>query len=268
MIRSKIKASRHLAWLACLAIGVSVAQGQSNSDAAAAAALYRTHCSGCHGARGEGSRGAVLATPKLVHASDEASLIAVITRGVPDTEMPPARLEPDQIAIVARWILDLGKTPVAPVAGDPLRGRTLYDTQQQCATCHAIRGVGGAFGPDLTDVGLRRGPEFLRRSLVEPEADVPENFMQYRWFRPIPDNFLLVNAVTQAGDQISGARLNEDVFSIVLRDASGQVHSLQKTALRELRKEWGKSPMPSYRSLSRTDLDDLVAYLSSLRGDR
>jgi cytochrome c oxidase cbb3-type subunit III len=267
VITSRTNTSRHLAWLACFAVSVASAQTPSAPDAATSATLYRTHCSACHGQRGEGGRGAVLATAKLVHASDETSLIAVITRGVPGTEMLPARLESAQIVGVARWILELGKTPVAQVAGDDRRGRGLYE-KQQCTTCHAIRGTGGAFGPDLTDIGLRRGPEFLRRSLMEPEAYVPENFMQYRWFRPIPDNFLLVNAVNRAGEQISGARLNEDVFSIVIRDASGQVHSLQKAELRVLNKEWGKSPMPSYKHLSNTELDDLAAYLSSLRGDR
>ncbi len=32
--------------------------------------------------------------------------------------------------------------------GDPGKGRTVY-AEQGCATCHAIRGVGGTLGPDL-----------------------------------------------------------------------------------------------------------------------
>ncbi len=62
-------------------------------------------------------------------------------------------------------------------------------------------------------------------------------------------------------------RLNEDLLSIQLRDYSGGLHSFLKSELRELHKDWGKSPMPSYRStLTEAELEDLVAYLVSLRG--
>jgi hypothetical protein len=41
---------------------------------------------------------------------------------------------------------------------------------------------------------------------------------------------------------------------------------LRKSDLAELSKEFGKSEMPSYESLSSSEIDDLIAYLSSLRG--
>src|SRR5690349_2351343 len=100
--KMRVKAWRHLGWLLWFAAGVSLGQSERVVDAATAERLFRTHCSGCHGQQGEGGRGPVLATPKLVHASDEASLVTVITRGVPGTEMLPARMEQDQILGVAR----------------------------------------------------------------------------------------------------------------------------------------------------------------------
>jgi len=61
--------------------------------------------------------------------------------------------------------------------------------------------------------------------------------------------------------------VNEDTFSIQLRDATNRVHSLWKAELRQLDKQWGRSPMPSYAAaLAPAELDDLVAFLAAQRG--
>jgi len=147
-------------------------------------------------------------------------------------------------------------------------GEQVY-RKADCARCHTIDADGGVFGPDLSAIGARRSPEYLRRSLLDPEADIPESFGQYRWVTVIPDNFLLVRATTNDDREITGARLNEDAFSIQLRDVSGKVYSFWKTELKELHKDWGKSPMPSYRgTLTPSEIEELVTYLSALRGSR
>jgi cbb3-type cytochrome oxidase cytochrome c subunit len=75
-----------------------------------------------------------------------------------------------------------------------------------------------------------------------------------------------VTAVTSDGRTIVGVPMNEDTFTVQLMDASERVHSLQKSSLTSLRHE-DRSLMPSYDAgrLSNTDLDDVVAYLQSLR---
>jgi hypothetical protein len=63
--------------------------------------------------------------------------------------------------------------------------------------------------------------------------------------------------------------LNEDSFTIQLRDSSNVFHSFRKLDLSELKKEFGASLMPGYReSLTASEIDDLVAYLAGLRGDK
>ena len=63
---------------------------------------------------------------------------------------------------------------------------------------------------------------------------------------------------------ISGVRVNEDTFTIQIRDTSGKVHSLLKSNDLALSKDLKKSPMPAYRdALTAAELDDLVAYLVS-----
>jgi hypothetical protein len=85
----------------------------------------------------------------------------------------------------------------------------------------------------------------------------------------MPDNYLFVEAVTKSGERISGSRMNEDPFSIQIRDGAGAIRSLLKSELAELKKHWGKSPMPSYKDVfSAAELNDLVAYLVSLRSTR
>ena len=62
-------------------------------------------------------------------------------------------------------------------------------------------------------------------------------------------------------------RVNEDSFTIQIRDFADQIHSLKKQELRSLEYEPEETPMPSYRDkLSAGEVDDLVAYLANLRG--
>jgi putative heme-binding domain-containing protein len=231
--------------------------------------LYGVHCASCHGPKGEGGRGTTLAKAKLVRVNDDESLIALITQGIPGTEMAAARLTAPEIKQVAAWVRKLGQTSVSAPSRNASPGEQLYFGKGNCVQCHAIRANGGVLGPDLTDIGARRNREYLRRALLEPQAEVPDSFLQYRWYTIIPDNFLLVRVVTAKGEKITGARLNEDPFSIQIRDLEGRVRSFFKPDLVELHKDWGKSIMPSYRDvLSNEELNEMVTYLVSLRGDR
>ena len=84
----------------------------------------------------------------------------------------------------------------------------------------------------------------------------------------LSEDFLQVEAVTADGKRITGVRLNEDTWSIQLRDLSDHLHSFWKEDLASLEKQPGRTPMPSYRGrLSDKELDNFVAYLISLRGD-
>jgi hypothetical protein len=74
-------------------------------------------------------------------------------------------------------------------------------------------------------------------------------------------------AVTKEGKRITGVRKNEDTFSLQLLDQKEQFHLFLKKDLKEVIHE-RKSLMPKYdqRALSEKDLQDLLAYLDSLRG--
>jgi hypothetical protein len=77
----------------------------------------------------------------------------------------------------------------------------------------------------------------------------------------------MFRAVEKDGRAVEGMRVSEDSFTIDLKDANGKIHGFWKPDLRSLEAEPGKSFMPSFKgSLSAAQIDDLVAYLMSLRG--
>jgi putative heme-binding domain-containing protein len=237
-------------------------------DLARGEQLFKIHCASCHGAQGEGARGPALAVPKLSRAPTEASLISVIRNGISGTEMPRSRLTGNELKQLAAWVRRLGQSPAEAVPGNAEAGRQLYFKKGGCARCHAIKGRGGAWGPDLTEIGLRRSAAYLRVALTDPEADVPYSLVVVRSDVRIMQNFVQVRLVTKDGRKLTGVRLNEDAFSIQIRDFLDQTHSLFKSELVELHKDWGKSSMPGYRAVfSEKELDDVVAFLASLRGE-
>lgn len=214
---------------------------------------FESQCALCHGQDGSGGRGPNLRRPKLDHAPDNAALRKVISQGI-QPEMPGAwQLSVHEVASVAAYVRQIGSLPAEPVAGDPAHGEQIYKSKG-CANCHMIAGSGSGYGPELSDIGTRRSVAFLRESIVSPEASVP-------------DRFLMIEAVTNSGAAVRGLRVNEDTFTIQIRDAKGQYSSFRKSDLKELHKLAGKSPMPSYKdALTKDELTDLTAYLAGLRG--
>lgn len=229
--------------------------------------LFRIHCAPCHGLNGAGGRGPDLTVLKLPRAPDDAALAELISLGIPGTQMPGTRMTADENRQLVAYIRGLGRSQAAPIQGSRANGERLFWSKENCGQCHTVGPRGGRLGPDLTEIGTRRGAEHLRESLLDPEAEIPETFAVYRRVIFMPDNFLRVRVVTRDGRQITGIRVNEDTFTIQIRDYSDRLYSFRKEELREFHKDWGKSPMPSYRGvLSDSEIRDVIAYLVSLEG--
>lgn len=156
------------------------------------------------------------------------------------------------VAAVLFLSIAAAQNPPARGAGDPAAGRLLFEGKGGCATCHAISDAGGSLGPDLGWIGILRTPESLAQSLVEPDAQLARRY------------FTLV-VETKDGKKLEGLTLNEDDFSIQMRDVQGDLRSFRKEDLKGFRKE-PRSLMPSFAArLSAAERGDLVAYLRTLR---
>jgi cytochrome c oxidase cbb3-type subunit III len=234
------------------------AAGPSGIDFARAKRVFDTNCAGCHGPEGRGGKGPSLAVPKLRRARTDEELGQIILFGLPGTEMPPSwHLGVEGVTLAAAYVRMLGANATPPqVAGDVVKGKGLFRGKGGCVGCHTIGAEGHAFGPDLSDIGARRSAAGLRATLLDPAAAASGGFVPVR-------------AVTRQGEKVSGIRVNEDNFTIQILEPSGTVHSLRKSALAELQESAAESKMPSYKTIfSESELQDLVAYLSSLRGEQ
>jgi putative heme-binding domain-containing protein len=238
---------------------------QAAADVQAGKVLFGHLCVTCHGVDGGGGAGPPLNRAKLLNAPDDAALRTIIADGIPARGMPRVRrtLDFEQRQLVA-YVRSLGRTARPAIRGNAMKGTELY-AKLNCAACHIVKGQGGTLGPELTDIGVQRGPQYLRQSLVEPGAVLPNSTLGVQG--PGYSEFLPVRVVMKDGAEVRGIRVNEDLFSIQVRDLSGKFHSIRKTNAEVIRKEPNTSLMPSFAGkMSDAELDDLVAYLSSLGG--
>ncbi len=224
------------------------------SDLARGKQLFIAHCGPCHGIDGSGGRGANLTVPKLKRAADNAAFFSLVQDGIEGTSMDGAwQLSDGEIWRIVAFVRSLGRTAVSALPGDPVRGRKIYE-QEGCSGCHIVKGDGVGFGPELTSIGAQRSPAYLKESIVNPNADIPPEFVSVR-------------VRTRDGKLISGIRMNEDSFTIQIKDANNAFHSFRKADLAVFDLQLDESAMPKYGGLSPAQLDDLVSYLSSLRGE-
>jgi len=238
-----------------IAAGVLWAQhGYTPSDVENGGRLYRANCASCHGPNGDSQPGVDLGHGKFRRATADEEIGAIIMKGIPGTGMPPGNFSESQALTIVAYLRSLAASSnVAVTAGDPARGREIFEGKGQCLNCHRVRTAGSRVGPDLTDIGMVRRTAELQRSLLDPDAEV---LAQNRYYR----------VVTKDGQTVTGRLMNEDTFSIQMIDTTEKLRSFKIAELRE-HAFVAKSPMPSYKDkLTPEELSNLIGYLTSLKG--
>ena len=140
-----------------------------------------------------------------------------------------------------------------PPHGDPVRGRQLFFGAGNCSTCHMVGGEGSLQGPDLTLIGWQRSVDDLRTSLLDPNADLDP-----RWWS--------AQVTTTEGIRVSGYLLDDDLHAVRLLDINNNLLAFPKAQLEQFEPD-KTSRMPSYEDLlDGDDIDNVLAYLASLRG--
>ena len=253
-VRLFLVAALFLAW-----IGVGGAEERENAnphttpeDVAAGGRIYRSHCIECHGRDGTGGRGPDITRGDLRYGNSDAALADTISTGIPGTSMPLFFFNGKQLWQIVAFVQSLQRDEPEP-PGDPIAGAAIFRGEGGCLTCHMVDGQGGRQGPDLTTVGARRSLRHLRSAILEPD----------QWVSP---QDWRIQAKTTSGVAVEGFRLNEDTHSLQLLDADDKLISLVKGDLESYR-IIKTSAMPPYaEQLSQSEVDDLVAYLYTLRG--
>ena len=229
--------------------------------------IFRSNCSPCHGLNANGGgRGPDLTTGRWIHGSTDDQIFHTITRGVPGTDMPANDLPELEIWAVIAYLRTLSPATAAAQLGDAARGQKIF--AGKCSRCHMVNGQGGLLGPELSRVGSSRSRAYLIESIRDPGKDLTH-------FPRDPNNsfgptliYDTVEVETTGGETIRGVAKNEDTFSLQLLDTEQRLHLFQKKDLKSISHE-RKSLMPLYSEtiLSASELQDLVAYLETLRGD-
>lgn len=219
--------------------------------AQAGAALFRAQCAGCHGPQGDGTgAGPNLASGAFSHGASDEALFRAISKGFPGTSMPAFSFSGLQTWQLVTHLRALAVAHgVAHTSGNPQSGAAIF--RANCSRCHVAAGEGGLTGPELTDIASQRSAGEIRESILDPDAQVPSPYWS-------------VTALTSSGKTIRGTRLNEDTFSLQIRDAEGRLLSLPKRDLKSV-EVIRRSPMPGFRGkLSDHEIEDVIAWLASL----
>ncbi len=234
--------------------------------------FFRAQCGRCHGrdARGNDETAAPdLTTGRFQHAGNDAGIFRVIRNGIDGTAMigiNPNATDQTVWQIVAYLSSLHVDQENVDLPGNATAGQQVFNEKGNCASCHMVNGQGGRLGPDLSTVGNRRSvavrdgqtsysdrsPDEMRTDLTDPSKEV-----EPRWW---------TMKITRAdGSVVEGLRMNEDTFTIRIIDKDENLWSFSKSEIRSYERI-ETSTMPNYeRTLTASEVDDLVAYLFSLR---
>ena len=233
------------------------------------ASLFRANCSPCHGlsARG-GGRGPDLTSGRWIHGSTDAAIFRTITLGVPGTEMPANGFEDSEVWAIIAYLRSLAPPHRVIVSGDPANGKKIFFGSAGCSSCHMVRGSGGLLGPDLSRVAAARSVAYLIDSIRQPDKDLSAGMLDPNNHYGLPLVYDTVTVVTAGGERITGVARNEDTFSVQLLATDQSLRFFLKEDVKEVIHEH-KSLMPPYSEagLSAPQLQDLISYLETLRGE-
>ena len=208
-------------------------------------------CANCHGPNGDLVPGINFSAGQFRRPMTDAELSGIIRKGIANTPMPASNVTEAQAGQIVAYLRSMAAKSVVALKGDVARGKLVFDTKGNCASCHSVAGAGGRKAPDLGNVGQARRAPDLERALLDPQADIQPNHRYYR-------------VVQNDGTTVTGWLMGHDTFNIRLLDGKEQLRSFTKSDVKS--HGFIPSPMPSYKNtLTPQDIADIVSYLSTLR---
>jgi quinoprotein glucose dehydrogenase len=200
-----------------------------------------------------------------------ADLLSHMTAGASESGHVPAGIRLDVLeaaaarksASVAESLAQYEKTrdPADPLSawreslegGDVAAGDKIFHERLDvsCVRCHSVNKKGGKAGPDLAGVGVRLDRQHILESIIQPS-------------KVIAPGFETVTVRLKDGTTYVGLVKDEDDKILHLVDPGKSDKRIDKTKIKSRR--GGMSSMPDNISatLSKRDVRNLVAFLSSL----
>lgn len=220
------------------------------------ARLYAARCADCHGADATGVRGPDLTRLWGDGATDER-VFQAIRQGVPGSIMPPSTAPDSDVRALVAYLKGLGTarpTSAAAGGGSARAGETRFWTT--CGSCHRVGWRGGRLGPDLTRIGVTQAAAALRTSIRESSQTITPGYQS-------------ITLVMKDGTRLRGLRKGEDAFSVQVLDTQERLQGYAVADMTSVERT-RTSLMPSYGPdrISDSELDDLVAYLVTLKGSK
>jgi len=218
--------------------------------------VFRIYCSPCHGIHGHGGRGPDLSRGIYHSGEKDSDLFRTISGGVPGTEMTgfAGDITDEDMWRMVAYIRSIARHDATGIRGDRAKGETVFWAKGGCGACHIVQGRGGRMGPELSRIGLQRSVEYLREAILEPSKEI------------LP-GWATIVVIKPDGRKVVGVERGFDNFSAQLVDTAGTYYSFQKGDVTSISREM-RSLMPEDygRLLKPAEIDDLLAYLVSLRG--
>lgn len=136
-------------------------------------------------------------------------------------------------------------------AADPSKGPGLF-AAAGCAACHRVGEEGRAVGPDLSNIGDRDDPDYVVRSILDPNQIVVEGYS-------------LLTVAMKDGSAHAGIFEQENDRTLRLVRLDGEPVAVDKGQIAS-RQSIHQSPMPAYdRALTSVQVADLAAWLGQQR---
>ena len=138
--------------------------------------------------------------------------------------------------------------------GDVERGKTVFfgRAAASCRRCHKVNGSGADVGPDLSVVAKDKDRQYLLESIVDPNAKIAKGFE--------------TTIIVDIQGKIHAGIIKEDNDQVVkLMSPKGAIITVAQEDIDERAKGLSGMPADLAKNLSRSEVRDLVAYLSTLK---
>jgi putative membrane-bound dehydrogenase-like protein len=137
------------------------------------------------------------------------------------------------------------------LTGDGVKGKTIFTNS--CALCHQVNAEGYDFGPKLSEIGSKYPKEGLLNAILHPSEGISFGFEG--WTLKLKD-----------GSSVTGIIASKTETDIDLKLPGGSKQQLKTSQVQSIN-QLKESMMPEglYKTMSKQDLADLLAYLQQLK---